>query len=151
MKGDEDGVGGFFEDIPVLAFVLAGVLSVAGTASWAAGELAMAETSEELERSASQLLTAVMARLRDLGQVPQIESVRAVDLSQPLLERDPRFSCMASVWCLHPVNEPLIVVGEPGEEPETVGSGRGLMNVLCEAGVVGVMEVRVFVWEDQRR
>lgn len=147
MRRDTDGVGGFFEDLPVLAFVLAGVLSVAGTASWTGEALSDGEVREGLESAARHLAASVAIELAGAGALPSTDSVRGANLSGPL-DGLPEDTCaLVSVWCLHPDPEPLIVAATAEGDPPEAFSARALLNVLCEGGVVGIAEVRVLVWE----
>ncbi|MGD9962435.1 MAG: hypothetical protein AB7S97_00825 [Thermoplasmata archaeon] len=140
-------VGGFFEDLPVLAFVLAGVLSVAGTASWASGMLSEDEWCEELERSASQLVAAVVAELRGVDILPTVEAVRQADVSSLMRALPEGTHGLVSVWSVHPVTERLLMVGSCEGEPLLARSESMLMNAVFDGGAVGILEVRVLVWD----
>jgi len=145
MKNDTDAVGGFFEDLPVLVFVLAGVMSVAGTACWT-GDLLSEDDSERLARDASRLVTTAVDALVGQGGLVSVEAVRSANLSGPLSSviDAPRY--IVSVWCVHPQLEPLLVVGESEGDPATACSESMYMNALCEDGVIGILEVRALVW-----
>jgi hypothetical protein len=147
MKSDTGAVGGFFEDLPVLAFVLAGVLSVAGTACWASELLSDGERSDAVEHSASQLIVGIVLEMQDSDVLPTVEAVRSANLSDPIGALSDRFSCLVSIWHIHPGNERLMVVGSCEGAPALACSARVLMNVICDDGAVGILEVRVFVWE----
>lgn len=147
MRSDTDAVGGFFEDLPVLAFVLAGVLSVAGTASWASEQLSEEGRYEALERSASQLVTGVVLELQKTDGMPTIEAVRCADLSGPMDKLPDGVASLVSIWCVHPENECLLTVPSCESEPQVARSGSTLLNALCDGGAIGILEVRVLVWE----
>lgn len=147
MRGDTEAVGGFFEDLPVLAFVLAGVLSVAGTASWASGMMSEGDLCEELERSASQLVAAVVAELRGVDTLPTVEAVRHADISGLMRTLPEGAEGLVSVWSAHPVNERILVVGSCEGEPLLARSESMLMNAVFDGGAVGILEVRVLVWD----
>jgi hypothetical protein len=149
MREDIDGVGGFFEDLPVLAFVLAGVLSVAGTACWTAERLSEGDAFERLEACADLLVAEVVTELTQSGPTPSTESVRRANLSVPFGHMAEGTACVVSVWCIHPSVELLLVASAAGGEPCGACSVRALMNALCEDGAVGVLEVRALVWEAQ--
>lgn len=148
MRFDNVAVGGFFEDLPVLAFVLAGVLSVSGTAVWTSGELAEAGQITSLERHATNLVSAAVSVLRGLGTAPDLETVACVNLSGLLDGLTEDLGCIIAVWCVHPFRELVLSCGDIGTSPASVGSDSSYMNVLCGGGVVGVLEVRALVWCD---
>ncbi|GEM_PF-2173050 len=150
MRGNQDAVGGFFEDLPVLAFVLAGVMSVAGTACWTSGQLSETDDSDALGQSAARLVADVVVDLRGDGALPSVEAVRSANLSLRLAGLPEGLACLISVWCIHPDLESLLVVGEADSDLEVARSERALMNASCEGGVVGILEVRVLVWESQK-
>lgn len=147
MRWDTGAIGGFFEDLPVLAFVLAGTLSVACTASWASGFMSEEERLEALERAASDLVTSVRLELQELGSVPTAESVRQANLSGSIETLPEGTQCLVSLWCVHPMNECLLTEASGACEPEVACSDSAFMNMLCDQGFVGVLEVRVLVWE----
>ncbi len=147
MRSDTEAVGGFFEDLPVLAFVLAGVLSVAGTASWTSVMLADDERCEALELAASQLLVKVVSEICGADVLPTTESVRRANLSSPMDELPDGVVGLVSVWCVHPVNECLLMVSLCEGEPTIACSEGALIDALCDGGMVGILEVRVLVWD----
>ena len=147
MRRDTEGVGGFFEDLPVLAFVLAGVLSVAGTAAWTGEALSDGEGRETLESAAPLLAASVAMELTPAGAPPSTDSVRGAHLTGPTRGLAEGTCAIVSVWCLHPASELLIVVVTAEGDPSEAFSARELLNVLCEGGVVGIAEVTVLVWE----
>jgi hypothetical protein len=147
MRGDTDGVGGFFEDLPVLAFVLAGVVSVAGTACWAAEIISEFDASERLEAGADLLVAEVMMELTRSGPTPPTESIRRADLSVPFGHMAEGTAGAVSIWCVHPSTEPLLVAWTAEGEPCDACSARAFMNALLEDGAVCVVEVRALVWE----
>lgn len=147
MRGDTEAVGGFFEDLPVLAFVLAGVLSVAGTASWTSVMLADDERCEALELAASQLLVRVVSEIRGGDVLPTTEAVKRANLSSPMSELPDGVVSLVSVWCVHPVNECLLTVSRCDGEPTIACSESVFINALCDGGMIGILEVRVLVWD----
>jgi hypothetical protein len=147
MREDIDGVGGFFEDLPVLAFVLAGVLSVAGTACWTAESRSAGDALEGLEACADLLVADVVAELTRSSPTPSTESIRRTNLSVPFGHMAEGTAGVVSVWCVHPGSEPLLVASTGDSEPCDACSDRALMNALREDGTVCVVEVRALVWE----
>lgn len=147
MRCDVEGVGGFFEDLPVLAFVLAGVVSVAGTASWVSEQISDADGYSVLEVNASLLVDAVVSELTGSGPVPSTDSVRGANLTAPVGRLADGIAAVVSVWCVHPVLEPLVVVVAIDGDPSVVCSHRALVNAVTDGGVIGIVEVRALVWE----
>lgn len=147
MRRDTDAVGGFFEDLPVMAFVLAGVLSVAGTASWTAGRLADIEGDKELAAQASRVVTSLVAELGAAPYPPSSEGLGAVNISAYADSVPPGYGCMVSIWCVHPevLQLPLAATGEVG--PGESCAYRSFVNVACDDGSIGILEVRAVVWE----
>lgn len=146
MKRDIDAIGGFFEDLPVMAFVLAGALSVAGVACWTSERLAEDADIGMLERSASLMVDSIMVELGWPGDIPSAEGIRSANLSESLTCLENGLASLVSIWCVHPRIEPLLVMGEFDGYPATASSDGMRMNVLCVDGIVGIMEVRVLVW-----
>jgi len=147
MRADVDAVGGFFEDLPVLAFVLAGVMSVAGTASWVSGTLSESDGYDALDRSASRLACSIAFGLQDTGGLPTVESVVGANLSEAMSVLPDGFGFLVSVWSIHPEDGCLLTVSDGAGEPGSARSATALLNVLCDDGIVGILEVRVLVWE----
>lgn len=146
MRFDDRAVGGFFEDLPVLAFVLAGVLSVSGTAAWTSSELVEAGQLDALERKASSLVSAIVSDLQDSEVMLTLEMIAAANLSSASDVLAEGISCYVTIWCVHPFRELLLSYGDVGDDPALVGSDSSFMNMLCDGGVVGVSEVRAIVW-----
>lgn len=146
MRFDDRAVGGFFEDLPVLAFVLAGVLSVSGTAAWTGNELAEAGQLDTLERSAASLVSVIVSDLRDSEVMLTLEMTAAANLSSASDVLAEGIGHYVTIWCVHPFRELLLSYGDVGDEPTLVGSDSSFVNMLCDEGVVGVSEVRAIVW-----
>ena len=147
MRRDTEAVGGFFEDLPVLAFVLAGVLSVAGTACWTGEQARENGLEESLERSADLLVTSVVQSLTGTSVTPSLDSIRCAELSEAFCCLDRWEAALVSVWCVHPAPEPLLVLSTADGEPGLASYQRAFLNALCPGGTVGIVEVRVLVWE----
>lgn len=148
VRDDSNAVGGFFEDLPVMAFVLAGVLTVTGTACWASAQLSQEASSDSLERSASLLVMAVVDALGGTDGLVSIGATRSANLSGLLDSLPGSLDCLVSVWCIHPDLDLLVVYGDAGAGPVEAHSERALVNVLLDDGVIGILEVRVLVWAE---
>jgi hypothetical protein len=146
MRSDTDAIGGFFEDLPVLAFVLAGVLSVSGTATWVGWSMEDAARERSLEDVASSLVSAVVLSLRVNSDVPTVEHIAGSNLSAPIERLGTDMGYVITVWCVHPYRELLLSAEHGWSGPSTSGFHREFMNVACPGGLVGVVEVRALVW-----
>jgi len=148
MKADEDAVGGFFEDLPVLIFVLAGVSVLVCSAVWAEGEIAQERSCTELEFAAEMLLEAACADLfPEEGVLPTVDSLNGYNLSEGVLEAAGGRGCAVAVRECYPANE-LLSSRSVGDAaiPAEVASASRLMNAIDGQGLTVVVEVRVCVW-----
>lgn len=146
MTGDDAAVGGFFEDLPVLAFVLAGVLSVSGTAVWANDVMSDSSEQEAIDRLASLLVSEVTRELSGVDGLPTVKGVQCANLSETIGLVAEGASYLVSVWCLHPEMECLLRFERYDGEPRVVGAAHSLLNAIREEGIVEILEVRGLVW-----
>lgn len=146
VRSDTDAVGGFFEDLLVLAFILAGVLSVSGTAAWVSESIDETARSRNLEEVACSLVSGAVLVLRTPSELPSTEHVVNSDLSGLVDRFVGRLSCLVTLWCVHPYKELLLIMERGSGAPTAASSDRAYMNVLCAGGLIGVLEVRAFVW-----
>lgn len=151
MNEDTDAVGGFFEDLPVLAFVLAGVMSVASTASWSAEQLSEDRVSEDLLREAERVLDAALDAFGPLTSSSTVEHLRQANLSGLAGAVSPGIGWTLSVWVIHPSVEELVSVGQLEGGLSTVRSAKALVNAISDDGAVYVLEVRAVVWPAEER
>jgi hypothetical protein len=148
MKTDEDAVGGFFEDLPVLIFILAGVSVLVSSAVWAEQEIAQERSSAELEFASEMLLEAVCADLfQEEGVLPTVDSLKGYNLSEDVLEAAGDRGCAVAIRECYPACELLssTSVGD-ASIPVEVSSASRLMNAIDAQGLTVVVEVRVCVW-----
>lgn len=146
MREDTGAVGGFFEDLPVLALVLAGVLSVASTACWCADQISAHGDSDELSREADRALRAAVRCLLQQTSLPTLESVRSSNLTGVGSEIADGWGWMVSVWVLHPYVQEVLTLGQVDGEPIILCSAQGFLNALSDDGSVVILEVRAVVW-----
>ena len=149
MRADEEAVGGFFEDLPVLVFVLAGVSVLVSSAVWAEQELARDRADAELEFAAEILVGAVCAHLFPAdGVLPTVDSLRTCNLSQVSLAAAPGQGCAVAVRERYPAD--LLLYNESvgcSVVPDVVASASRLMNAVDSRGLTVVVEVRASVWQ----
>lgn len=147
MRRDESGIGGFVEDLPVLAFVLVGALALVSTSVWVAQERADARACLRADASAEGLLDAVLLRLSDGAEcgisVPELRGLNAsvVDGLAP-----EGFDWMISILILHPWVESIEVGDERcASGPTPFGYANRLINAKYGAGGCALVEVRCVV------
>ncbi len=146
MKADESAVGGFFEDLPVLAFVLAGVALLMSTGVYVSQRLDEARSEEEADALAESLLLEVLGKLRNQessGVMPTVASVVGADLAVSLNRVT---GCTVSVVMRHPNVEWLRVESFGVFEQSRTGYASALMNAIDDDGIVVILEVRVVAW-----
>lgn len=150
MRSDETAVAGFFEDLPVLLIILAGV-SVLVLSGVTAGErLAELENQAELESLASRFVIAMAV---SLAADPSVEhasmsSVRSLNISRCASDALDAESWSAAVVLLSPSVTWLRTESRTGFEPTTrTGYSSVLLNVVMDDGIVGVVEVKALVWK----
>lgn len=150
MRTDRSGVAGFFEDLPVLMFVLSGVASLVLTSVFVSERIASAELGEQLDAIADRMVSSVSLEiLRSCGAdtVPSLAAVRSVNYSFLTAESCEGRSFALSVLSLHPSFSCLVNIScNRTGVPSSTGYASGLLNALADDGLVMVMEVRAIVW-----
>lgn len=150
MSWDDAAVGGFFEDLTVLLFVLVGVAVVVSAGIWATQDATEARAGEELGLLAQDILTEVLSEIsypESLGYTPTLDHIRGLDLLgiSERIRPDCRF-CI-SVVEHHPERAWLCSAtrGWPEAAADT-GYASGFGNALDSTGMIAVVEVMVLVW-----
>jgi hypothetical protein len=150
MKADCDGVAGFFEDLPVLMFVLTGVFIVVAASVWTSNTLEAQRMRDRLEALAEGLVNEVVLETEArLGgeSFPTVSALSNLNLSHvaggvlsahrcsiAVIERYPEVR-----WLVHWSDE------TPDSPIQAVGAAR-LLNAFDEHLMVVVVEVRAIVW-----
>ena len=150
VRGDDSAVAGFFEDLPVLMFVLAGVLCLVLTSAWVSKVELQQKREAELERAAEDIAYRLLDFIRgsDPGApFPMMDSIEGMDVSDAagpdsglgysvaIVERYPDTSwmrTMTSGLC---------------DGVMSTGSCCVMFNARDDLGNVVVLEVRVIVWQ----
>ena len=150
MKADCDGVAGFFEDLPVLMFVLTGVFIVVAAGVWTSNTLEAQRMRDRLEALAEGLVNEVVleteARLggESFSTVSALSHLNLSHLAGGVL---PAHRCSIAIIERYP--EARWLVHWPDETPDSpiqaVGASR-LLNAFDEHLMVVVVEVRAIVW-----
>jgi hypothetical protein len=149
VRFDERGVGGFFEDLPVLIFVLAGVslLIVSGVRiSSLRGDL---EEDSALRYAAGMLVQRIAAAVGESGLgSPTVESFNGTRIAILANETVARFSYSVSIVMRYPEVEWILVCkGEHSvQTPSRAASDSMFLNAIDENGRSVIVEVTAVVW-----
>lgn len=149
IRGDE-AVGGFYEDLPVLLFVLLGVFVLVSASVFASGQLSERRELDWMEGIAEEVLTAILSHLTSadgVGYTATMAAMREMGLDS-LAGMAARDACYCvNVVAIHPRTEWLCSAarGDPGSAVLT-GLARALLNAVCDDGSTGIVEVTVLAW-----
>lgn len=148
MKRDTSGALGFFEDLPVMVFVLAGVASLIATAAWSEATIKEGTLHSDLERLAELVSAWILdGAPGEVRTLPTADAFRALNLSSlaELLPEGRSFT--AAVTQRHPVVEALnSYSAQSFELPSLTGCSLRFLNAIDGLSRVVVVEVRVVVW-----
>jgi len=147
MHGD-DGVAGFFEDLPVLMFVLMGTTVLVISGAWVSRENAARELEAELDEVAHDITTALLGTVMcEWGPTPRVSSLRGMDILSIASRGAAEHSFWVTVALVHPCTG-TIATASRGEVSKALSTGFACMpfNALDDRGLVAVMEARVIVW-----
>ncbi len=147
---DRAGVAGFFEDLPVLMFVLVGVSVLVLSAAWVARENAERQAEESLDEAARRIAGNLIASfLTEPGSMPRVSSLEGRNLSEAVTRIMPAavsgFSVAVSQLYPGPVAINAQMYGDEAEGSRT-GFARAVFNGVDDHGLVLVLEVRIIVW-----
>ena len=152
MKSDELGVGGFFEDLPVLAFVLGGTAILLMSATWSCEHIASQHACNELRNRAVSFVERICAELRgSRGNefVPSLSAIVQLNYSRLAEEELDGREYALAILQLHPSVQ--WILGHPGSEVpcSEIAAASAMLNVLNEEGTTVIVEVRAIVWENE--
>jgi len=150
MKDDCHGVAGFFEDLPVLMFVLAGVFIVVAAGVWTSNTLEAQRMRDSLEALAESLVNEVVLEIQArLGgeSFPTVSALSHLNLSHLAGGVFPVHHCSIAIierypearWLAHCSDE------TPDFPVQAVGAAK-LLNAFDAHLMVVVVEVRAIVW-----
>lgn len=150
MKADCDGVAGFFEDLPVLMFVLTGVFILVTAGVWTSNTLEAQRMRDRLKALAEDLVNEIVLETEarpGTESFPTVSALSRLNLSHlaggvlsdhrcsiAIIERYPEVR-----WLVHWSDE------TPGPPIQAIGAAR-LLNAFDEHLMVVVVEVRAIVW-----
>lgn len=150
MSWDDSAIGGFFEDLTVLLFVMVGVAVIVSAAVWTAHDAMDVRAENELDLLAEELLTGMLieiSRPESLGYAPTLDHIKGLDLLAIATGIDPDCGFCMSAAERHPEHAWLCSAtrGLPDGAVDT-GFASGFVNSLDPTGRVVVVEVMVLVW-----
>lgn len=149
MRDDISGVGGFFEDLPVLALVLTGVAVLVASAvhlsDVVAGERVQRLLDSEAERLLNGVLSEAGACTPDL--FPLASALESPNMSRCANGLPSGLEYSIGVLRLHPdPNWVFTVQSAPDSTPAATGYASSVINAVLDDGKIAIYEVRVLVW-----
>ena len=147
MRGDERGVGGFIEDIPVLVFVLAGVLTLIGTGAWATAYQADDAREDTLRRLATDAIDRVLWMVSGgIDGDLDVEAIGSRNVSDAFAGVPEGNGWLLSIDMLHPRAEQLLLISSTlAGNPADSASESRLLNAVSD-GMSAMVRVTVVVW-----
>jgi len=148
MRRDDSGVGGFVEDLPVLFFVLGGVMMLVATSAWASQQLVDSDTQRQLDAIAWSVLERLLEAMRDGAQdVLSASKMNQSGLTSAVLRCDIKCPLAVSVWERYPEQSLLASHQSAGVGMNaTSAHASSLLNAVDDRGLTVVLEVTVFVY-----
>lgn len=148
MRIDTLGVAGFFEDLPVLLLVLAGVSSVALTGAWCAEQHVESAREEGLSATAEAIVRSTLFAASDGGSSPL--SVDALFALDPEDLTDAGSACAGWVVVIEVVHPMYwrheLPSGTPSPCTTDLGWASELVNAAYEGDLVAIVEVTGVAW-----
>jgi len=147
---DDSAVGGFLEDLPVLLFVLLGVLALVSTSMFASSMISEQRRVESLDSVAEDILSAIVSGFR-VGDssvyTPTLAALRETNITGSAQAVASGCDYCVSIVMLHPRREWLCVAAStaPVGLVDT-GYSKCLLNATDDDGLMAVVEVSVLAW-----
>jgi hypothetical protein len=150
MNADCDGVAGFFEDLPVLMFVLTGVFILVAAGVWTSNALEAQRARDRLEALAEDLVNEIVLEVEArLGgeSFPAVSALSNLNLSRLAVGVLSAHHCSVAMVERYPEVRWLVHWSdETSDSPiQAIGAAR-LLNALDDHLMVVVVEVRAIVW-----
>ena len=150
MRSDRSGVAGFFEDLPVLMFVLSGVVALVLTSVFVSERISASGLDKQLDAVAKRIVDSVASEmLFSCGPdvLPTVASICAFDYSDLVSQLSDGRGFALSVFSLHPSFGCMLnISSDQSSAPRSTGYASELLNALGDNGLNMVLEVRVIVW-----
>jgi len=143
---DESGIGGFFEDLPVLVFVLGGVSLLIFSSVWSAGVMSSNEASDTLEKVADGIVQ--MFVLTPCEGIPSVDEVASACASYSGAGLESCGGVFVNVSVVHPYTMAVgvVVSGDTAHCTGPMGYAVGVMNAVDSSRLIVILEVRALVW-----
>lgn len=150
MNADDAGVAGFFEDLPVLMFVLVGVATLVLCGTWVSRNLNAVQVQEELDSLAEDLVDSVVSRLlrpETPGLIPSVSSAQNFNISDVASKVVGERHYMIAFIARYP-SYTWLNAGSDNETALPIATGycSRLLNVLDGCGRTIMLEVKAIVW-----
>lgn len=150
MRSDRSGAAGFFEDLPVLMFVLSGVVALVLTSVFVSERMSADRLDEQLDAVANRIVDSVASEmLFSCGPdvLPTVASICAFDYTDLVSQLSDGRGFALSVFSLHPSFVCMLnFSSNQSSAPRSTGYASELLNALGDNGLNMVLEVRVIVW-----
>ena len=149
VKQDEQGVAGFFEDLPILLFVLAGTLTIVVSSVSASATVASIKETAKLDLIANRCVELLLSDILggDDGNhatLASLCSTRVCQIAEDFLGKHP--FCVGLLM-IHPELRWLLEnVSRGSGVPERAGSASRLFNAFTDNGLSAILVVRIIVW-----
>ena len=150
MVADDRGVAGFFEDLPVLMFVLAGVFIIVAAGVWTSDALASQRFHSKLEGLAEELVNDIIHEVTvraGADRLPSVDILSSLNLGRVAADSVQSHCYSIAIIERYPLTLWLANCTEGFESQPFEAAGSALLlNALDSQLRVVVVEVRVLVW-----
>lgn len=150
MRSDRSAVAGFFEDLPVLLFVLSGVVALVLTSVFVSERMAVMRFQERMDVIARDIVDSVATEILlscGAGVMPAVSSIKAHDFAEVAVRSCGGRSYAVSVLLIHPSYESMVdLSSDMRDQPRSTGFASTLLNALDECALNAIVEVRAVVW-----
>jgi len=151
MRISEEGVAGFFEDLPVLMIILGAVSILVTTGARISEEIMSSEAEKRLTIMAGDIIDRIRSEIAGLGEIgttPLLSSLARLNLTQYGCDSTlGRYSFRIVIAVLHPeVGQIVASAGQdlPGSTRAAVSCA--ILNAIDELGRSIILEARAVVW-----
>jgi hypothetical protein len=150
MMADDRGVAGFFEDLPVLMFVLAGVFIIVAAGVWTSDALASQRFHDKLEGLAEELVNDIIHEVTvraGANQLPSLDILTSLNLGRVAADSVQSHCYSIAIVERFPTTQWLVNCSKAsGSQPFEAAGSALLLNALDSHLRVVVVEVEVLVW-----
>lgn len=147
---DDRGVAGFFEDLPVLMFVLAGVFIIVAAGVWTSDALASQRFHNKLEGLAEELVNDIIHEVTvraGANQLPSLDILTSLNLGRVAADSVQSHCYSIAIVERFPTTQWLVNCSKAsGSQPFEAAGSALLLNALDSQLRVVVIEVEVLVW-----